>query len=112
MPPSLSGRILSSGLKRTPDMERWLARSALLCLAFAGSSLACAAGPDSSANALHAKYAALRAELEQSPFDRPLKLDSTETPSHLDGDVHAVVAYPFSRVRAGLDGGQHWCDVM
>lgn len=93
-------------------MGHWLARFALLCLGLAGSGLACATEPEASASALHAKYASLRGALEQSPFDRPLRLESTETPDHLDGDVHAVVAYPFSQVRAGLDGGQRWCDIL
>lgn len=93
-------------------MERWLARFALLCLALVASSFPSAAETEASAPALYAKYASLRTELEQSPFDRPLRLDSTEAPDHLDGDVHAIVAYPFSRVRAGLDGGQRWCDIL
>jgi hypothetical protein len=93
-------------------MKCWLARFALLCLASVGSSFAYAAEAEDSASALHATYASLRTELEQSAFDRPLRLESTEGPNHLDGDVHAVVAYPFSRVRAGLDGGQRWCDIL
>lgn len=93
-------------------MDGWLARCTLLCLGLAGSSLACATGSEASASALYEKYASLRTELEQSAFDRPLRLDSTEAPDHLNGDVHAVVAYPFARVRAGLDGGQRWCDIL
>src|SRR5512138_625591 len=93
-------------------MPRWIAGFALLCLASATWSFAYAAELEDAAGALHAKYASLRAGLEQSPFDRPLRLDSTEAPDRLDGDVHAVVAYPFSRVRAGLDGGQRWCDIL
>ena len=75
-----------------------------------------AAGPcadvEGSAAALRAKYESLRPALERSSFDRPLQLDSEEAVDRLDGDVHAVVAYPFGRVRTALDGGQRWCDIL
>jgi hypothetical protein len=78
------------------------------CLAAAAS---CAAA-DGAAAALRAKYESLRPALERSVFDRPVQLESREAADRLDGDVHAVVAYPFGRVRTALDGGQRWCDIL
>ncbi|HEX8011745.1 MAG TPA: hypothetical protein VF814_12560 [Casimicrobiaceae bacterium] len=64
------------------------------------------------AAALQAKYAALRDELSRSPFQKPLYLESTETPNALKGDIHAVVDYPFAAVSAALDGADRWCDIL
>ena len=80
----------------------------LLCLPAVGLC----ADVEGSAAALRAKYESLRPALERSSFDRPLQLDSEEGVDRLDGDVHAVVAYPFGRVRTALDGGQRWCDIL
>jgi hypothetical protein len=91
-------------------------RHSMVRFAFALLVCACApvwgAEPADPAAALYVKYATLQAELERSPFDRPLRLDSREAPNELAGDVHAIVGHPFSSVANALEGGQRWCDIL
>ena len=61
---------------------------------------------------LHARQAALRADLANSPFQRPLVIESTEADGTLKGDVYAVVAHPYSLVGVALQGMDHWCDIL
>ena len=70
-----------------------------------------AARADSS-EALLDKYKSLTSELRQNQFKRPLVLSSTESPSRVAGDIHAVVDYPFETLRTNLNSPQHWCDVI
>lgn len=65
-----------------------------------------------SAETLLAKYASLSEQLRQNQFKRPLVLDSAETANGMEGDIYAVVDYPFGAVSSGLDNPDHWCDVM
>jgi hypothetical protein len=76
------------------------------------AGISCATGPDAPAAVLYAKYVSIRPDLDKSPFDRPLRLESSEAPDALNGDVQAIVGYPFERVRTALDGGQRWCDIL
>jgi len=93
-------------------MDRRLARLALACFACAGAALTWAAEPAGSAAALSSRYAALQPELERSPFDRPLRLDSREAPNEMDGDVHAILDHPFSLVAGSLQGAPRWCEIL
>lgn len=61
---------------------------------------------------LREKYASLGEQLRQNQFKQPLVLASSEAPNGLQGDIHAIVAYPFAAVSAGLNNPDHWCDVM
>jgi hypothetical protein len=61
---------------------------------------------------LRAKYVSLEQPLRQNQFNRPLVLDSIETPTRLKGDIYAIVDYPFGAVKTGLNDPDHWCDVM
>jgi hypothetical protein len=82
-------------------------------LALVLASLAvCAGAATPDAVALQAKYASLSQALRQSPFGRPLLLYSVQEPQRLQGDIYAVVAYPFALVQAGLNSPQHWCEMM
>lgn len=65
-----------------------------------------------SAASLRAKYVALGPRLDQSPFNRPLVLDSTESANQLSGDVYALVDYPFEVVSQAFSGAAHWCDML
>jgi hypothetical protein len=78
-----------------------------LLLATLAASGARADGP-----ALQAQYQTLESALASSPFQRPLVLQSVETPNALKGDVFAVVDYPFSAVSAALQPIQNWCDIL
>ena len=93
-------------------MQRSLACFVLACLSWAGSGSVCATESTEPAATLYAKYAALAPALARNQFDRPLHLDSREAPDKIEGDVHAVVAYPFALVSDALDGPRRWCDIL
>ena len=61
---------------------------------------------------LHERYASLAERLQQSPFKRPLVLDSSESPDRVQGEIYAVMDHSFSEVNASLRSPEHWCDVM
>ena len=96
-----SGRLLSQSV--------WWRCWLLLCAACGAGMVI--AKPDSAATLL-SRQLSLDERLRYNQFNRPLVLDSTETPNHLAGDVYAVVDYQFEAVRAGLTDPDHWCDVM
>jgi hypothetical protein len=50
--------------------------------------------------------------LQKNPFGRPLVLYSVETADGLQGDIYAVVSYPFGTVSSGLKSPDNWCQVM
>jgi hypothetical protein len=86
----------------------------LKCLIFfciAGVASVAAAAPDRAAT-LRTKHAALTEQLQKNQFKQPLVLDSSETESRLEGDIYAIVDYPFGAVSAGLNNADHWCDVL
>lgn len=81
---------------------------ALAPLASAQSDTAATAN----ATALRDKYAALSDKLANNQFQRPLYIDSGESPSSLKGDIYAVVNYPYATVNTALNGPKNWCDVL
>jgi hypothetical protein len=91
---------------RTPA---WLLPVAL-CLGFAAAQAQTAA-PDP-ATRLRAHHAQLAPQLERSAFQRPLKLDSSETGSQLQGSIDAVVSQPFELVREQLQRPAAWCEIL
>ncbi len=72
-------------------------------------------GADDAAS-LRDKYQSLEPQLKHNPFQRPLYLESAESPSTLKGDIYAVVDYPFAVVNGALNnptqGPANWCDVL
>jgi 1-acyl-sn-glycerol-3-phosphate acyltransferase len=64
------------------------------------------------AGPLRAKFAALGPQLRNNQFQGPVYLDSAEGARVTQGDVYAVVNYPFGTVSAALDDPSHWCDVL
>jgi hypothetical protein len=80
---------------------------------FAAAGIALAAPPDAgSAAALRAKEAELHEKLQRNAFGREVYLASQEGPDQLQGDVYAVLDYPFSPVESGLREARSWCDVL
>lgn len=77
------------------------------------AGLACCLGwpaqADQPAAALQARYAALTDALRHNPFRRALYLESSDA---LEGDIYALVDYPFATVSAALDGPDGWCDLL
>jgi hypothetical protein len=90
----------------------WLRRCVLVLSAAAWSCAALAQAPLKPVDQLRASYAAMEQPLAQNQFHRPLVLNSAESSNRLQGDVYAVVDYPFATVSAGLNNPNHWCDVM
>lgn len=77
--------------------------------AFLFSYAAMAAG---TTEGLRAKHAELRAALASNAFGRPLHLDSTESPDRLQGELHAVLDHPFSRLADALGKPSAWCGIL
>lgn len=61
---------------------------------------------------LKAKYVSMNNALKNSPFGRPLVMDSKEAPDNATGEVYALVNYPFNKVNAALKNPATWCDIM
>ena len=74
-----------------------------------GAALSAHATP---AEQLQAQYTALAPRLAANPFNRPLVLDSQDSQNRPQGDIYAVVNYPFATVNTALNNAGHWCDVM
>jgi hypothetical protein len=64
------------------------------------------------AQALRARHAALRGQLADSPFGRPLHVESSEKAREHKGAIYAVVEEPFKLVGPALRQARQWCDVL
>ncbi len=64
------------------------------------------------ASALRARHAALREQLDQSPFPQHLHVESIEGPGASQGDVYAVVDYPIAAVSGAFSSPANWCDAL
>jgi hypothetical protein len=62
--------------------------------------------------ALQAKYTALHEQLRSNSFHRALHIDSSQNGDTLQGDVYAVLDYPFATVTEALKNPADWCDIM
>ena len=82
-------------------------------MVYAGGSLAHAddvvSGP---AALLRAKYASLQEQLDNSQFQKPLYLDSTETGHRLQGELYGVLDDTFASARNSLKLASQWCDIL
>ena len=74
------------------------------------SAAASPSGADS--EALRARYVAIKSQLADTPFRRPLVLDSTQATGTLKGDVHAVVDHPFQAVQVAVGESAAWCEIL
>jgi hypothetical protein len=90
-----------------------------LLLAFLGPGAAVAAFAPAErpadiggAAAMRARYEAIRPQLEQNQFGRPLYLVSQEGNRDLNGDVYGIVEHSFERVSAALAEAPNWCQVL
>ena len=93
-----------------PHLQRpaWLLLAATLLL---GCVPVRAAEPNSAAS-LREHHAQLAPRLDQSPFQRPLALDSSETGSQLQGSIDAIVSQPFALMREQLQRPAAWCEIL
>lgn len=76
----------------------------------AGSAMATPA--DSGAVALQAKHTDLAPQLARNEFQRPLVIESSESPQAVNGNAYAVIPYPFASVTAAFRNPGNWCDVL
>ena len=108
--PCFFGAIFGCGPIASPTR---FTRLLLVWLALSGLGVVFAAAPESSTGAaLLDKYTSLADRLQQNSYQRPLYLDSTESGTDIEGDIYAVVDYPFATVNAGLNDPDNWCDVL
>jgi hypothetical protein len=76
-------------------------------------ALGCAPGAHAQdAAALRSREAALGGQLATNQFHRPLVIESRQADGVLEGDVYAVVAYPYGIVGPALQGMENWCDIL
>jgi hypothetical protein len=80
----------------------------LLCAAVAYADTPGTAGADS----LLVAYHSLRERLDDSPFQRPITLDSRQSAGELRGDVHAVIEQPFTTLSTALVSADDWCGIL
>jgi hypothetical protein len=102
----------------SPTICLLLMLAAIVFWLVTGFTLAEAATPPGAASdsgpalALRAKHQSLRASLAANPFARPLVLESRQNARDVDGEIYAVVPYPFAKVSASLAGPEVWCDIL
>ena len=61
---------------------------------------------------LRASYEALRSQLAQNQYKRPVHLQSRDTASALQGTIYAVLDHSFAKVNSALSDPSSWCDVF
>ena len=92
---------------------RFAVRTVAALLLCAGAAFAHARAMDvNSASTLGTKYAALRTQLSNNQFRKPIYLSSSESPDSLAGDVYALIDHPFATAAAALSGAGDWCEIM
>jgi hypothetical protein len=64
------------------------------------------------ADSLRARHAALRPALAQSPFGRPLHVESAVSGGKHNGEVYAVIEQPYGVLAPALARPAHWCDIL
>jgi hypothetical protein len=82
-------------------------RSAVFCI-LAGMSMAHA----QDAASLKSRHVALREQLANNQFQRPLYLKSSENSGDLEGDIYALVEQPYAVIAPALQAVDHWCDIL
>jgi hypothetical protein len=90
-------------------MARSFAGAVACALATVAANTAQAQDP---AATLRTRYAALQEQLEHSPLQQGLHVESVEGPGILEGNVYAVVDYPIGTVSDALASPTDWCDTL
>lgn len=104
-----------SGFPRRLAFSYAAAFACLVVSAVAGAARAQDAesvAPPDAAALLRERYEALRPQLENSPLQAPLHLESTEGRDRLTGDVYAVIDHPIATVGTALTSPADWCDLL
>jgi hypothetical protein len=102
------------GIPLSINVVRILFTITVLCAALILSKDVIAADLKSASQVskLNAKYKELRTELNDNQFKRPIRINSTESSSHLKGEIYAVIDYPFTVVKQSLNNPKNWCDLL
>jgi hypothetical protein len=98
-----------------PTARAWLRMATFVAAgtACAMAGLAQEATPESDpAASLRERYAALSEQLEQSPIERGVYLESAETSRASRGDIYAVVDHPFATISDTFTRPENWCEAL
>lgn len=68
--------------------------------------------PQPEAQALARREADMANALQESPFRRPMHIESSESGDNASGDVYARLPHPFEIVASALARPAQWCDVL
>lgn len=96
------------------ELPMWRAHCKTMVLVFLLVSVAMNASLTAAqtASPLISQYHALRAQLDASPLQRPMVLQSSTTPAGQQGDVFAVVNHPVETIQTAFGRPEHWCEAM
>jgi len=98
-------------VRQTRSAAGWCVAGCLAAGLFA--ALAHAGVPEvNPADSLRAKYADLRGRLGSNQFQKPLYLDSSESPHGVAGDIYALIDHPFATAAAALNSPDDWCEIL
>lgn len=94
-----------------PLQSTFLLGKQLLVTALAAIATVAHAAPES-AQAMRERHAQLAAQIEQSPFQRPLVVQSSDGGNALSGSVDAVMPQPFALAREHLQQPGALCEIL
>ncbi|MEK8033458.1 hypothetical protein AACH06_21775 [Ideonella sp. DXS29W] len=88
-------------------------KSKLLAIAISLAALSSATATwAQDAASLQARHEAQRRALAASPFQRPLLIETRSSSTTSQGQVDAVLAYPFDTVARSFREADTWCDIL
>ena len=90
-------------------------RVAVLAVWVLGAHSGPALASDAEPSRLDQRLAELRrvaAQLEQSPLQLPVHIESEQTRDRLRGDVYSIVEQPFDAVAIALTSPDSWCEIL
>lgn len=96
--------------KKSEFLSRKTAAGLMAATVCAGGAMA--APSETGAAALQARYTALTPQLARNEFQRPLVIESSESPNSVSGNAYAVINYPFTTVSTAFKNPGNWCDVL
>lgn len=94
-------------MKRITELARWMAGVGTAGLLALGTVAAHA-----DAGSLRSRYDELKPQLQSNSYGRPMVIQSAEGSNQLQGDVYAVLDYPYAKVKTALQDPDAWCDIM
>jgi hypothetical protein len=110
-----SNLCISNILKRPSHRRNFTIAIAVILLFISKQSLSIEAdlsSADISAKTLKAKHVELNSQLLKNQFKRELYLLSSESQNDLQGEIYAVVDYPFLSFNNALNNPDNWCDAL